>query len=154
MKLRISYDPAPDVDVLNITTDYVAWEGVYPDAASDLVVKLREDSQREVVGLLIIGASGYLAPHFRVNVAGFPVRIGDGEFTRYDPEADTVTWGVVHADAARITQADPVVVYWGFPDPEDDDDDDIPLIPVLGVSLLNAAKHLYPHFVLVEPPVK
>ena len=152
MPLTISHDPAPEVDVLNITTEYVAWEGVYPDAASDLVVKLREDSQREVVGLLIIGASGYLAPHFRVNVADFPVRIGDGEFTRYDPEADTLTWGVVHADAARITQADPVVVYWGFPDPEEDDDDS--LIPVLGVALLNAAKHLSPHFVLVEPPAE
>ena len=150
MELRVTYDPDPEVDVLSITTEYVAWEGVYPDAASDLVVKLREDTQREVVGLLIIGASGYFAPHFRVNVAAFPVRIGDGEFTRYDPEADTLTWGVVHADAARITQADPVVVYWGFPEPEDDDD--IPLIPVLGVALLNAAKHLSPHFVLAEPP--
>ena len=149
MPLTISHDPAPDVDVLSITTEYVAWEGVYPDAASDLVVKLREDSQREVVGLLIIGASGYLAPHFRVNVAAFPARMGDGEFTRYDPEADTLTWGVVHADAARITQADPVVVYWGFPEPEDDDDS---LIPVLGVALRNAAKHLSPHFVLAEPP--
>ena len=149
MPLTVSHDPARDVDVLNITTEYVSWEGVYPDEASDLVVKLREDSQREVVGLLIIGASGYLAPHFRVNVADFPVRTGDGEFTRYDGEADTLTWGVVHDDAARITHADPVVVYWGFPDPEDDD---VSPIPVLGVALQNAAKHLYPWFVLAEPP--
>ena len=152
MPLTISHDPAPDGDVLNITTEYVSWEGVYPDDASDLVVKLREDTQREVVGLLIIGASGYLAPHFRVNVADFPVRIGDGEFTRYDPEADTLTWGISHDDPERITQADPVVVYWGFPEPEDDDY--VPLIPVLGVALRNASKHLAPHFVLAEPPAK
>ena len=62
MTLRVTYDPDPQGDVMSITTEYVAWEGVYPDAASDLVVKLREDSQGEVVGLLIIGASGYLAP--------------------------------------------------------------------------------------------
>ena len=85
-----------------------------------------------------------------MNVADFPVRIGDGEFTRYDPEADTLTWGISHDDPERITQAYPVVVYWGFPDPEEDDD--IPLIPVLGVALRNASKHLAPWFVRAEAP--
>lgn len=148
MPLAISHDPDSQVDVLNITTEYVSWEGVYPDEASNLVVKIREDTQRDVVGLLIIGASGYLAPHFRVNVDDCPVRMGRAEFTRYDPESDTLTWGVVHDAADRITKADPVVVYWGFPEPEDGDEWPP---PVLGVALLNAAKNLAPWFVLAEP---
>ena len=148
MPLTVSHDPDPQVDVLNITIEYRAWEGVYPEEADDLVVKIGENHNRDVVGILIIGASGFVAPYFRVKDDDGPVKTRLGDFTRYDPESDTLTWGVVHDAADRITKADPVVVYWGFPEPEDGDEWPP---PVLGVALLNAAKHLAPHFVRADP---
>ena len=148
MPLAIDYDPDPQVDVLRITTEQRAWVGWHQEAESDLVVKIGENHNRDVVGLLIIGASGFVAPYFRVKDADGPVKTRLGDFTRYDPETDTLTWGVVHDAADRITQADPVVVYWGFPEPEDGDEWPP---PVLGVALLNAAKNLAPWFVLAEP---
>lgn len=147
MPLAIDYDP--EVDVLRITTEQRTWAGWHQEAESDLVVKIGENHNRDVVGLLIIGASGFVAPYFRVKDDDGPVKTRLGDFTHYDPESDTLTWGVVHDAAERITQADPVVVYWGFPEP--DDGDEWPPA-ALGVALLNAAKHLSPWFVLVESP--
>ena len=148
MPLAIDYDP--EVDVLRITTEQRPWVGWHLEDDMNLVVKVGENHDRDVIGLLLIGGSGYTEPYFRVKDSPEPVWAGRGAATRYDPEADTLTWGISHDDPERITQAYPVVVYWGFPELEDDDD--VPLIPALGAALLNAAKHLSPWFVPVEPP--
>ena len=147
MPLAIDYDPDPQVDVLRITTEQRAWAGWHPDDDMNLVVKVGENHDRDVVGLLLIGGSGFVAPYFRVKDSTESVESGRGAATRYDPESDTLTWGISHNDPERITQADPVVVYWNFPKSDDDDLSS----PVLGVALLNAAKHLSPWFVLAEP---
>ena len=148
MPLAIDYDPDPQVDVLRITTEQRPWAGWCPDADMNLVVKVGENHDRDVVGLLLIGGSGFVAPYFRVKDSPEPVWTGRGAATRYDPEADTLTWGISHDDPARITSADPVVVYWDFPKSDDDDLSS----PVLGAALLNAAEHLSPWFEPVEPP--
>lgn len=147
MPLAIDYDPDPQVDVLRITTEQRAWVGWHPDDDMNLVVKVGENHDRDVVGLLLIGGSGFVSPYFRVKDSTEPVESGRGAASRYDPESDTLTWGISHNDPERITRADPVVVYWNFPKLDDDDLSS----PVLGVALLNAAKNLAPWFVLAEP---
>ena len=42
MNLAVSYDPAPRVDVLNITAEERYWSGTYPEPEWDLVVKVGE----------------------------------------------------------------------------------------------------------------
>ena len=144
MNLRVSYDPAPRVDVLNITTEKRYWSGTYPEAEWDLVVKVGENHNRDVVGILIIGASGLVAPYFRRRQESSPIAGKEG-FTSYDPATDTLTWGAATAAPGLVSQAGDLTVYWQ-PDPEDADDFD-----PIGVSLRNAAKHLAPYFERAEP---
>ena len=143
--LTVSYDPAPNVDVLDLTAERRYWAGTYPDAAWDLVVKVGERHRQDVIGLLIIGASGFVAPYFRAGQESRPLT-GDAEFTRYNPATDTLTWGVTTDAPGMVAHTGDLTVYWR-PDPEDAADFD-----PIGVALRNATKHLAPHFVPVEPP--
>lgn len=144
MNLAVSYDPAPRVDVLNITAEERYWSGTYPEAEWDLVVKVGENHNRDVVGLLIIGASGFVAPYFRCRQESSPIAGKEG-FTSYDPATDTLTWGATTAAPDLVSQSGDLTVYWQ-PDPEDAADFDDPI----GVSLRNAAQHLAPYFERVE----
>ena len=145
MNLRVSYDPAPRVDVLDITAETRPWSGIYPEAKWDLVVKVGENHNRDVIGLLIIGASWFVGPYFRPNQESSP-NAGDEQFTDYDRATDTLTWGITTAAPELVSHTGDLTVYWQ-PDHEDAD-----YFPIIGVSLLNAAKHLAPFFARVEPP--
>ena len=145
VNLRVGYDPAPQVDVLDITAERRYWAGTYPDAAWDLVVKVGERHSQDVIGLLIIGASGFVAPYFRVAGEKEPRWAGRDEFTRYDPAMDTLTWGDTTDAPGMVSYTGDITVYWQ-PDPEDAADFD-----TIGVALRNATQHLAPYFVLVEP---
>ncbi len=144
VNLRVGYDPAPQVDVLDITAERRYWAGTYPDAAWDLVVKVGENHSQDVIGLLFIGASGFVAPYFRVAGEKEPRWAGRDEFTRYDPAMDTLTWGDTTDAPGMVSHAGDITVYWQ-PDPDDAADFD-----PIGVALRNAAQHLAPHFEPVE----
>ena len=144
MNLRVGYDPAPQVDVLDITAERRYWAGTYPDAAWDLVVKVGERHGQDVIGLLIIGASGFVAPYFRASQESSTIA-GNPELTRYDPAADTLTWGVTTDAPGMVSHTGDITVYWQ-PDPDDAADFD-----PIGVALRNAAQHLAPYFERVEP---
>ena len=145
MNLRVSYDPAPRVDVLNITAEERYWSGTYPEAEWNLVVKVGENHNRDVVGLLIIGASGFVAPYFRCRQESSPIASKEG-FTSYDPATDTLTWGATTDAPGMVSQAGDLTAYWR-PDPEDET-----FFEAIGLSLRNAAQHLSPYFERVEPP--
>ena len=146
MPLTVSYDPEPEVDVLNIALERRRWEGWGLAVNDNFVVQVGENGPQDVVGLLIIYASYKVAPHFRVAGETGCRWAGDGQFVRYDPAADTLTWGDVHDDPALISPAaGEIAVYW-----QRDAQDPQCIIPV-GAALRNAAKHLAPHFVRTEP---
>ena len=144
MNLRVSYDPDPKVDVLDITAEARPWSGIYPEAEWDLVVKVGENHNQDVIGLLIIGASWFVGPYFRPSQESSP-KAGNEQFTSYNPATDTLTWGVTTASPELVSHTGDLTVYWQ-PDPEDAD-----YFPIIGVSLLNAAQHLAPYFELVKP---
>lgn len=150
MKLRISYDPDPEVDVLNIALARRRWwVGRSLAANSNFVVQVGENGPQDVVGLLILYASYKVAPHFRVDGEPGCRWAGDGQFVRYNPAADILTWGVPHDHPDLISpETGDIAVYW-----QRDALNTQRIIPV-GAALRNAAKHLYPHFVPVEPPAK
>ena len=146
MNLTVSYDPDPDVDVLNITIAQRPWGGWSLKSNSNFIVKVGEENAQDVVGILIIYASYKVAPYFRVAEEKELRWAGRDGFVRYDPATDTLTWGAATAAPGMVSQAGDLTVYWQ-PDPEDAADFD-----PIGVSLLNAAKHLAPYFERVEPP--
>ena len=146
MKLRVSYDPDPEVDVLNIALARRRWVGRSLAANSNFVVQVGENGPQDVVGLLILYAAYKVAPHFRVAGETGYRWVGDDQFVHYNPAADILTWGVVHDHPELISPAaGDIAVYW-----QRDDQNPQRIIPV-GVTLRNAARHLFPHFVPVEP---
>ena len=147
MKLRISYDPDPEVDVLNIALARRRWVGRSLAANSNFVVQVGENGPQDVVGLLILYASYKVAPHFRGAGETGCRWAGDDQFVRYNPAADILTWGVAHDHPELISPATgDIAVYW-----QEDDLNPQGIIPV-GAALRNAAKHLSPWFEPVEPP--
>ena len=147
MKLTVSYDPDPEVDVLNIALARRRWVGRSLAANSNFVVQVGENGLQDVVGLLILYAAYKVAPPFQgAGEIGYRWA-GDDQFVRYNPAADILTWGVPHDHPELISPAaGDIAVYW-----QRDDLNPQRIIPV-GAALRNAAKHLYPHFVLVETP--
>lgn len=147
MKLRISYDPAPEVDVLNIALARRRWVGRSLAANSNFVVQVGENGPQDVVGLLILYASYKVAPHFRGAGETGCRWAGDDQFVRYNPAADLLTWGVAHDYPELISPATgDIAVYW-----RRDALNPQRIIPV-GAALRNAAKHLSPWFEPVETP--
>lgn len=146
MNLRVSYDPDPDGDVLNITIAQRPWSGWSLESNSNFIVKVGEENAQDVVGILIIYASYKVAPYFRVAGEKELRWAGKDGFVRYDPATDTLTWGTATDVPGMVSQVADLTIYWQ-PDPEDADDFD-----PIGVSLRNAAQHLAPFFERVEPP--
>ena len=150
MKLTFQYDPA--ADVLDITSgrNVAAATPLAAAALGDIAVETGSDDSRDTVGLIMLWASGYVAPHFQLNQPGAPFKAGDPEHIRYDRETDTLTWGTTVDDPEMISQAGDLTAYWQL-DPCLSEEDE-PFYEPIGLSLRNASKHLAPHFVRVEPP--
>ena len=145
MKLSVSYDL--ESDVLHISSGRPS-DGATPMEEPELdliaIYSAGADS-RDVVGVEMIFAAGYLAPYFRLRRENAPPRAGNPELTRYDPATDILTWGVTTDAPGMVSQADDLIAYWQ-PDPEDET-----FFEAIGLSLRNAAKHLAPFFERVEP---
>ena len=146
MNLTVSYDPDPEVDVLNIVIARRNWGGWELGANSNIIVEVGEQHAQDVVGIWMIFASYKVAPYFRVAGEKEPRWMGREGFVRYDPAADTLTWGVTTDAPGMVSYTGDITVYWR-PDPDDAADFD-----PIGVALRNAAQHLAPHFERVEPP--
>ena len=146
MNLAVSYDPDPDVDVLNITIARRPWSGWSLESNSNFIVKVGEENAQDVVGILIIYASYKVAPYFRVAGEKELRWAGRDGFVRYDPATDTLTWGATTDVPDLVSQAADLIAYWQ-PDPGDET-----FFEAIGLSLRNAAKHLAPYFERVEPP--
>ena len=150
MNLQVSYDQ--ESDILFLYTDEPCSDGssLVDPALSGIVVKIKTDGGYDVAGLIVMGAAACLSPHFARKGTGQPVPLVKPPISTYDPATDTLTLGFTTADPALITQDnDYLIAYWQ-PDPEDAADFADPI----GVSLLNAAKHLAPYFERVEPPAR
>ena len=149
MKLIVRYDP--EADVLDLRTGRVSY-GATPLEGPELdfiAVESAGENDRDLVGVLIIFAASYMAPYFRLRREKAPPRVGNPEHTRYDPDTDTLTWGITADDPEMVSQAGDLTAYW---QPEEDSTEDDPFFEPIGLSLGNASKHLAPHFVRVEPP--
>ena len=146
MSLTVSYDPDPEVDVLNIVIARRNWGGQELGANSNIIVEVGEQHAQDVVGILMIFASYKVAPYFRVAGEREPRWMGRDDFTRYDPATDTLTWGVTTDAPGMVSHTGDITVYWRPAEPNRE------WLTPIGVSLLNAAQHLAPYFVPVEPP--
>ena len=146
VNLRVGYDPDPQVDVLVITAERRYWEGRELGANSNIIVEVGEQHAQDVVGILMIFASYKVAPYFRVAGEKEPRWMGKDGFTRYNPATDTLTWGDTTDAPGMVSYTGDITVYWQPAEPNRE------WITPIGVSLLNAAQHLAPHFERVDPP--
>ena len=145
MNLTFRYDSASDILAIitgRPSNDTTPLEG--PELGFIAIDSAGAD-RRDVVGVEMIFAASYLAPHFRLRRENAPPRAGNPELTRYDPATDTLTWGVTTDVPDMVSQAGDLIAYWR-PDPEDET-----FFEAIGLSLRNATQHLAPFFVLVEP---
>ena len=145
MTLRVSYDAK--FDILYVSAGAPCCDGASIENMFDVVAEIKTRDGYDVAGLIIQGAADYLSPWFVPGQGKPPGPVGDNPLSRYDPDTDTLTLGFTATDPALITQDNPHLVGYWQRDPEDAD-----YFPPIGVSILNAAKHLAPHFVRVEPP--
>ena len=146
MPLTLRYDP--ESDVLHISAGPKS-DGATPmeEPELDLIaIENAGEDNRNLVGVEMIFASSYVAPYFRSRRENAPPRVGNPEHTSYDPATDTLTWGIVTDAPGMVSQAGDLIAYWQ-PDREDET-----FFEAIGLSLLNAAKHLAPYFERVEPP--
>ena len=147
MNLRVSYDP--ESDVLHISAGQKS-DGATPmeEPELDLIaIEAAGEDNRNLVGVIMIFASSYVAPYFRSRRENAPPRVGNPEITAYDRATDTLTWGITTAAPDMVSQAGDLIAYWR-PDPEDET-----FFEAIGLSLLNASKHLAPFFARAELPV-
>lgn len=148
MNLQVSYDQ--ESDILSLDTGERCFDGasLLAPEVSGIAALIKTDGGYDVAGLIVMGAASCLSPHFARKGTGQPVPLVKPSISTYDPATDTLTLGFTTDDPALITQDnDYLIAYWQ-PDPEDAADFADPI----GVSLLNAAKHLAPFFERVEPP--
>ena len=145
MNLRVSYDAK--FDILYISAGAPCCDGASIADMFDVVAEIKTRDGYDVAGLIIQGAADYLYPPFVPSQGKPPAAAGDSPLSRYDPDTDTLTLGFTATDPELITQDNPYLVGYWQRDPEDAD-----CFPLIGVSILNAAKHLAPHFVRVKPP--
>ena len=145
MNLRVSYDAK--FDILYVSAGAPCYDGASIENMFDVVAEIKTKDGYDVAGLIIQGAADYLSPWFVPGQGKPPAAAGDNPLSRYDPDTDTLTLGFTATDPELITQDNPYLVAYWQRDPEDAD-----YFPPIGVSLLNASKHLSPWFVLVELP--
>ena len=145
MTLRVSYDLK--FDILYVNTGEPCYDGASIENMFDVVAEIKTRDGYDVAGLIIQGAADYLSPWFVPGQGKPPGPVGDSPLSRYDPDTDTLTLGFTAEAPELITQDNPYLVAYWQRDPEDAD-----YFPPIGVSILNASKHLAPHFVPVEPP--
>ena len=146
MPLTFRYDP--ESDVLHISSGLPS-DGATPMEEPELdLIAIYSDGEdnRNLVGVELIFAASYVAPYFRLRRENAPPRVGNPGLTRYDPATDTLTWGVTTDAPGMVAQAGDLIAYWQL-DPEDET-----FFAAIGLSLRNAAQHLAPYFVPVEPP--
>ncbi len=148
MNLTVSYDP--ECDILDLDTGERCFDGasLLAPEVSGIVALIKTDDGYDVAGLIIMGAAASLSPHFARKETGQPVPLAEPPIAAYDPATDTLTLGYTTADPALITQDNPYLIAYWQPDPAYPDECNDPI----GVSILNAAQHLAPYFVPVEPP--
>ena len=147
MTLRVSYDQ--EFNILDLDTGERCSDGasLLAPALSGIAVRIKTDGGHDVAGLIVMGASACLSPHFARKETGQPFPLVDPPISDYDRETDTLTLGFTADNPAMITQDnDYLIAYWQ-PDPNDAED----FLDPIGVSLLNASQHLAPFFVRVEP---
>ena len=145
MKLRVSYDAK--FDILYISAGEPCYDGASIENMFDVVAEIKTRDGYDVAGLIIQGAADYLYPPFVPSQGKPPAAGGDSPLSRYDPDTDTLTLGFTADNPELITQDNPYLVGYWQRDPEDAD-----YFPLIGVSILNAAKHLAPWFVPAELP--
>ncbi len=148
MKLSVRYDQ--EFDILDLDTGERCRDGasLLPPEVSDIAVLIKTKDGYDVAGLIVMGASDYLSPHFARKETGPPVPRDKPPISTYDPATDTLTLGYTTADPALITQDNAYLIAYWQPNPAYPDDCNDPI----GVSILNATNHLAPCFVPVEPP--
>ena len=148
MNLRVSYDQ--EFNILDLDTGERCSDGasLLAPALSGIAVLIKTDGGYDVAGLIVMGASACLSPHFARKETMQPFPLVEPPISAYDPATDTLTLGFTTDDPALITQDnDYLIAYWQ-PNPEYPDDFNDPI----GVSQLNATQHLAPYFVRAELP--
>ena len=115
---------------------------------SGIVALIKTDDGYDVAGLIVMGAAASLSPHFARKETGQPVPLVKPPISTYDPATDTLTLGYTTDDPALITQDNAYLIAYWQSNPAYHDDCNDPI----GVAILNAAQHLAPFFVPVEPP--
>lgn len=146
MKLGSDYDS--EADILHVCTGRQRSSVMVFEVAAlnDIGVELADDAGIEIVGLLAIGASHYVAPYFSASRKDSPAKAGNRQHTTYDRQTDTLTWGVTQAERELISQAGDIFAYWQPGSAVEDS-----FFGLIGVSLRNASRHLAPWFQPIEP---
>ena len=143
MQLRVSYDP--EFDILYVNTGEQRYDGASIEGLDEVVAEIKTKGGYAVAGLIIQGAAHCLYPPFVLRPGEPPAAGGGSRLSRYDSDTDTLTLGFTATEPEMITQDNAYLVGYWQRDPADAD-----YFPLIGVSLLNAAKHLAPYFVPVE----
>lgn len=146
MQLRVSYDP--EFDILYVNTGEQSYDGASIEGLDEVVAEIKTKGGYAVAGLIIQGAAHCLYPPFVLNQGNPPAAGGGSRLCRYDADTDTLTLGFTAEAPELITQDNAYLVGYWQRDPEDAD-----YFPLIGVSLLNASKHLASYFVRVDPAV-
>ena len=119
--MRVSYDETDDV--LRLTTGQrVATCAGLLSATDDVALELATEYGHDVIGIVALGASGYLSP-----------------WKGYDADRDILTIGKTTDDPQLITENGDFIAYWQPRDIELDG----PRDPI-GVAIRQASKHLAP----------
>ena len=143
MQLLVSYDP--EFDILYINTGETCHDGASIEDLDEVVAEIKTKGGYAVAGLIIQGAAHCLYPPFVLNQGNPPAAGRGSRLCRYDADTDTLTLGFTAEAPEMITQDNAYLVGYWQRDPEDAD-----YFPLIGVSLLDASKHLAPYFVRVE----
>ena len=128
MSLKVHYDR--EADIVTVRTGRTPSAGSSLEDTMHVVVETGCKGDHDVVGIIVIGASSYLAPHFVPYQRKHPL-------SHYDKESDTLFLGTVTSDPAMISQAgEYLTAYWELDELDEND------FNIIGVAFRNAAKHL------------
>ena len=136
MPLKVHYDR--EADIVTIRTGRTPSAGSSLEDTMHIVVETGCKGDQDAVGLIVMGASSYLAPHFVPHQRKHPL-------SRYDRKSDTLTLGTVTDSQVMTSCGEEVIVVHRKRDETDDH-----VFDPVGVTLQNAARLLSPFF---EPVV-
>ena len=140
MSLKVHYDR--EADIVTIRTGRTPSAGSSLEDTMHIVVETGCKGDQDVVGLVVMGASSYLAPHFVPHQRKHPL-------SRYDGKSDTLTLGTVANSTEMISLGgeSSIVVHWKL------DETDGNVFDPIGVTLQSAARLLSPLFepVVIKP---